>query len=123
MQKQRLVRSALLALPITALLCMLGNQNSMAIAHVGTPLSLLFLPVLPLVLMPGAENLPGWLFNTIAIALEYAAVTWCMHAALRLIDGRKKSEVLHTTFHSAPQPNWSFNADATTGHAFGILMA
>ena len=23
----------------------------------------------------------------------------------------------------APQPNWSFNADATAGHAFGILMA
>ena len=21
------------------------------------------------------------------------------------------------------QPNWSFNADATAGHAFGILMA
>lgn len=21
-----------------------------------------------------------------------------------------------------PQPNWKFNADATTGHAFGILM-
>ena len=21
------------------------------------------------------------------------------------------------------QPNWSFNADATTGHAFGIFMA
>ena len=26
-------------------------------------------------------------------------------------------------FHYAPQPNWSFNADANTGHAFGILMA
>jgi hypothetical protein len=23
----------------------------------------------------------------------------------------------------APQPNWAFNADANTGHAFGILMA
>lgn len=27
------------------------------------------------------------------------------------------------TFHSAPQPNIAFNADATTGNAFGILMA
>ena len=23
----------------------------------------------------------------------------------------------------APQPNWSFNADATAGHAFGIVTA
>ena len=28
-----------------------------------------------------------------------------------------------THFHFAPQPNRSFNADANTGHAFGILMA
>jgi len=27
------------------------------------------------------------------------------------------------TFHSAPPPNWRFNADANTGHAFGIFMA
>ena len=27
------------------------------------------------------------------------------------------------TFHYAPQPNCGFNADATTGHAFGIFMA
>lgn len=27
----------------------------------------------------------------------------------------------HRTF--APQPNWGFNADANTGHAFGIFMA
>ena len=26
-------------------------------------------------------------------------------------------------FHSAPQPNCRFNADANTGHAFGIFMA
>lgn len=26
-------------------------------------------------------------------------------------------------FHYAQQPNWSFNADANTGHAFGIFMA
>ena len=91
MQKHRLVLSALLALPISALLCVWGSQNSMAIAHTGTPLALLFLPVLPLVLMPGVESLPNWLFNTIAIALEYAAITWCLHKALRLIDGRKES--------------------------------
>ena len=28
-----------------------------------------------------------------------------------------------TRFHSAPQPNWGFNADANISHAFGILMA
>lgn len=26
-------------------------------------------------------------------------------------------------FRIYPQPNWAFNADATAGHAFGILMA
>ena len=26
-------------------------------------------------------------------------------------------------FRIYPQPNWEFNADATAGHAFGILMA
>ena len=31
--------------------------------------------------------------------------------------------VCSPTFHFAPQPNWSVNADATKGHAFGILMA
>jgi len=28
-----------------------------------------------------------------------------------------------TPFHSAPQPNWAFNADANTGHGFAIFMA
>ena len=28
-----------------------------------------------------------------------------------------------TRFHSAPQPNCRFNADANIGHAFGIFMA
>ena len=28
-----------------------------------------------------------------------------------------------TLFHSAPQPNWGFTADANIGHAFGIFMA
>ena len=28
-----------------------------------------------------------------------------------------------TTFHSAPQPNCRFNADANISHAFGIFMA
>jgi hypothetical protein len=27
------------------------------------------------------------------------------------------------TFHSAPQPNESFNADANIGHGFAIFMA
>jgi len=27
------------------------------------------------------------------------------------------------TFHQAPQPIWSPNADTSKGHAFGILMA
>ena len=28
-----------------------------------------------------------------------------------------------TSFHYVPQPNCRFNADANTGHAFGIFMA
>jgi hypothetical protein len=28
-----------------------------------------------------------------------------------------------TPFHSDPQPNWAFNADANTGHGFAILLA
>ncbi len=27
-----------------------------------------------------------------------------------------------TRFHCAPQPNWGFNADTNSGHAFGIFM-
>ncbi len=34
-----------------------------------------------------------------------------------------KPGVFPTYFHCAPQPNCTFNADANTGHAFGILMA
>ncbi len=26
------------------------------------------------------------------------------------------------SFHYAPQPNWGFNADTNSGHAFGIFM-
>ena len=29
----------------------------------------------------------------------------------------------YPVFHSAPQPNCGFNADANIGHAFGIFMA
>jgi hypothetical protein len=34
-----------------------------------------------------------------------------------------KRGVFSTYFHCAPQPNCTFNADANTGHAFGIFMA
>ncbi len=34
---------------------------------------------------------------------------------------RLKSGVQHRAF--APQPNCKFNMDATSGHAFGILLA
>ena len=27
-----------------------------------------------------------------------------------------------TNCHYAPQPNWGFNADTNSGHAFGIFM-
>ena len=35
----------------------------------------------------------------------------------------RQSYVQRDNFYIYPQPNWSFNADATTGHAFGIFMA
>jgi len=28
----------------------------------------------------------------------------------------------HALFHYAPQPNWGFNSDTNSGHAFGIFM-
>ena len=90
MQKSRLVRSALMALPISGLLCAWGSQNSMAMAHTGSPLALLFLPVLPLFFMPGVDVLPNWLFDAFAFALEYGAITWLLYKALRLIDRRKE---------------------------------
>jgi hypothetical protein len=30
---------------------------------------------------------------------------------------------VYSALYFAPQPNWRFNADANTGHAFGIFMA
>ena len=41
-------------------------------------------------------------------------------ATMKVFTRTSESEAL---FHFAPQPNWSFNTDANTGHAFGILMA
>jgi hypothetical protein len=35
----------------------------------------------------------------------------------------KQAMLAKTPFHYAPQPNWRFNADANTGHAFGIFLA
>jgi hypothetical protein len=40
------------------------------------------------------------------------------------IDTKSATAMLSfKTFHSAPQPNCRFNADANIGHAFGIFMA
>ena len=41
------------------------------------------------------------------------------HQAIASCAGSLSAHPL-TYFH---QPNWPFNADANTGHAFGILMA
>jgi hypothetical protein len=30
---------------------------------------------------------------------------------------------MSTSLYMAPPPNWSFNADANTGHGFAIFMA
>ena len=35
----------------------------------------------------------------------------------------KQAMLAKAPFHFAPQPNWRFNADAYTGHAFGIFLA
>ena len=43
-------------------------------------------------------------------------------AASLFIEPRPGCRVLHALY-SAPQPNCQVNADATKGHAFGILMA
>ena len=36
------------------------------------------------------------------------------------VDFRLKIHPHHRAY--APQPNWGFNADTNSGHAFGILM-
>ncbi len=37
--------------------------------------------------------------------------------------GKQPGFRVFDTLSCAHQPNWSFNADANTGHAFGIFMA
>jgi hypothetical protein len=45
-------------------------------------------------------------------------------STLRRCSSDRSTDVLcSATFHFAPQPNCRFNADAKTGHAFGILLA
>ncbi len=36
----------------------------------------------------------------------------------------RKMQVMRSRrpFHSADQPNWGFNSDTNSGHAFGIFM-
>jgi hypothetical protein len=37
-------------------------------------------------------------------------------------DNQRQFNGSASTFHFAPQPNWGFNADTNSGHAFGIFM-
>ena len=53
-------------------------------------------------------------------ALSYAP----QRGLTREVRDQKMQEICYfPTFHSAPQPNESFNADANIGHRFAILMA
>ena len=51
-----------------------------------------------------------------------ANIKGSVYAALLFIEPRPVCRVLHA-LSFAPQPNCQVNADATKGHAFGILMA
>ncbi len=44
-------------------------------------------------------------------------------SAYSCAEFKPKSNMFSTPFHFAPQPNCTFNEDATAGHAFGIFMA
>ena len=76
-------RSILIAVAITALLCWWGSAASMGLAHSGGPLVLLFLPVVPVMLLLGSGgpfgDLPDWLFNTSAVAAQFADTLLLVH--------------------------------------------
>ena len=81
--RTELGRSMLFAAAITAPLCWWGSGASMGLVHSGGPLVLLFLPVIPVMLLFGSGgpfgDVPDWLFNSAAIAAQFAGTLLVVH--------------------------------------------
>lgn len=94
-ERREWIRSAILAAGISISLCLWGSGASMALAHGGGPLVLLFLPVVPVILLFGSggpfEHVPEWLFNTLALSAEFAEVFLAVHA-IRMRRGKRRRE-------------------------------
>lgn len=80
---KELVRSGLWALAITVPLCLFGASASMALAHTGGPLVLLFAPMFPVFLLFGSggplSGVPEWLFATLAAGAQFLGVLLVVH--------------------------------------------
>ena len=83
MRRKELVRSAVWAAAIAVPLCIWGASASMALAHSGGPLVLLFAPMFPVLLLFGLSGplggIPEWLFGTLAVAAEFAGAFVVVH--------------------------------------------
>lgn len=91
-EKPNFLRSVLWAVPITVLLCVWGDSESLALVHGGGLLVLLFLPVIPVILLFGSGGLffpaPEWAFNSLAIGSEFVWVLFVVHL-VRYLRWRK----------------------------------
>jgi hypothetical protein len=81
---RELVRSAAWATAIAVPLLFWGASASMALAHVGGPLVILFAPVVPVLLLFGSGGVfagaPEWAFNVAACAAQFAGTFAVVHA-------------------------------------------
>ena len=81
--RKNLVRSCLWALVITIPLCLFGVATSMALAHSGGPLLLLFAPTFPVFFLFGSggpfAGAPDWLFSTLAAVAQFLGVLLVVH--------------------------------------------
>ena len=83
MRRKEHVRSAVWAAAIALPLCIWGASASMALAHSGGPLVLLFASMFPVFLLFGSSGplggIPEWLFSTLAAVAEFAGVFVVVH--------------------------------------------
>ena len=83
-----LTRSAVWAALIAVPLLLWGASASMALAHVGGPLVILFAPVVPVLLLFGSggalAGAPDWVFNLAACAAQYLGTFAVVHVVRSL---------------------------------------